>query len=261
MKLSIFLAGIRTSLWKDLYDSIPLATTIDDYELIFVSPYDLPLELKGNPKVRLIKDYGCPSRCYQLGLLHSRGEYVVWAADDGVFSPTMSIDKAFRDIPKHKKGLVSLKYFEGPVVAAARKQEHNEWWYLRRHKTLKKCPYANSNYFMVMNALIRRDYFMEIGGFDCRFEHLGVGAVDVGVRLQNDGGEVVLGEKFLDVGHMPGNSGDHAPIHAAHVENDYPLFVRIYTSQSGSNRSKIDFDNWKQSPDVWTRRFSAKNLP
>ncbi len=77
MKLSIFLAGIRTSNWVNLYQSIPNTTALTDYELVIVSPYDLPPELQGVDNVRLIKDSGCPTRCYQLGLLHSKGDYVV----------------------------------------------------------------------------------------------------------------------------------------------------------------------------------------
>jgi len=253
MKLSIFLAGIRTDNWKALYDSIPQITSIKDFELIIVSPYDLPPELKEIPKVRLIKDSGCPSRCYQLGILHSQGEYVVWAADDGTFSPGLAIDKAFDSIPKHKKGVVSLKYFEGPVTPKASKQNSDEWWMIRRHKSLKKCRFVTANYYMVMNALIRRDYLMEIGGFDCRFEHIGIGAVDLAVRLQNDGAKVVLGEKFMDLGHMLDDAGDHGPIYYAQTENDYPLFVKMHNSES--SRVRIDFDNWQNSEEVWSRRF------
>jgi len=259
MKLSIFLAGIRTRYWKALYESIPNTTSIDDYELIIVGPYDLPPELEGDPKIRVIKDYGCPSRCYQLGLKSCQGEYVVWAADDGTFSPTKAIDQALAAIPKHHKGVVSLKYWEGATGPAGQKQMGPEWWRIRRHKTLRRCPYANANYFMVMNALIRRDYFMELGGFDCRFEHLGLGAVDVAVRLQNDGAEVVLGDKFMDID--DDNSAEHEPIRLGQTENDYPLFVKLYTHKSGARRTKVELENWQKAQDVWTRRFSVKHLP
>ncbi|MHA2279435.1 MAG: hypothetical protein ACXAC5_00890 [Promethearchaeota archaeon] len=257
MKLSIFLAGIRTNNWMDLYNSIPQVTSIRDYELVFVGPQDLPDDMCNIDNVRYIKDYGCPSRCYQLGVLHSKGEYVVWAADDGSFSPGLAIDKAFDSIPKDRKGVVSLKYFEGPATPKASKQNSDEWWVVRRHKSLnKKCRFAPANYYIVMNALIRRDYMMEIGGFDCRFEHIGIGAVDLAIRLQNDGAKVVLGEKFMDIGHMLDAAGDHGPIYHAHIENDYPLFVKIYNSES--SRGQIDFDNWQNAEAVWSRRFTTE---
>jgi len=75
MKLSISLGGVRPHNWMKLYSSIPNATALskDEYEVIFVSPFDPPSEMKSLSNVRFIKDYGNPTRSYQLGLLHSKG--------------------------------------------------------------------------------------------------------------------------------------------------------------------------------------------
>ena len=258
MKLSIFMAAIRVSKWKALYDSVPRITSIKDFELVLVGPHDLPPELKEIPNVRHIKDYGCPSRCYQLGLLNSQGEYVLYAADDGVFSPTMAIDKAFDSRPKHDKGVVSLKYVEGKVTGrrgrrSVARQNSDAFWCINYHKTLTICPYINASYYMIMTGLVRRDYLVELGGFDCRFENPGIGAVDLAVRLQNDGAEVVLGEKFMDIENDV--SSEHAPIANSQNEHDYPLFIKTYSEKSGATRSNIDFDNWNDAPAVWGRRF------
>jgi len=253
-QLSIFLAAIRCSNWKRLYDSVAGATT-KDFELIFVSPYELPPELQGIKNVRSIKDFGCPSRCYQLGLLNSEGEYVLWVADDGIFTPNLSIDKAFNHM-KGYKNVVSFKYFEGKrTKKSIRRQENENWWHVGCHYMLKDCKYIPKHYFLIMNALIRRDYLMEIGGFDCQFEHLGLGAVDLGVRLQNDGAQVILGEKFMDISHLRGATGDHGPIFFAQTENDAPLFEKMYNTPSSKERTRIDFDNWKLASSVWNRRF------
>ena len=178
MKLSIFLAGIRPQNWLALYNSIPNATTTpkEAYELVLVSPYDLPLELQGVSNIRLIKDWGNPTRCYQLGLLNSRGEYVVWTADDGTFSKTLSIDKAFDSIPNHHKGIVVFRYQEGEFTA---KVETTEWWRMRSHKMLNKLRYVPGHYFLIMSALMKRSYLMEVGGFDCRFEQPGLAGPDL----------------------------------------------------------------------------------
>ncbi|MHA2279430.1 MAG: hypothetical protein ACXAC5_00865 [Promethearchaeota archaeon] len=258
MKLTIFMAAIRVSKWKALYDSVPRITSIKDFELVFVSPHDLPPELERIPNVRSIKDHGCPSRCYQLGLLHSQGEYVLYAADDGTFSPTMAIDKAFDSMPKHKKGVVSLKYYEGKVRKRSNIQNLDAFWRINYHRTLTICPYVNSNYYMIMTGLMRRDYLVELGGFDCQFENPGIGAVDLAIRLQNDGAEVVLGEKFMDIENDI--SSEHAPIANSQNEHDYPLFIKMYSEKSGATRSNIDFDNWKDAPAVWNRRFKGKNV-
>jgi hypothetical protein len=254
MKLSIFLAGIRTEKWSRLFKSISRTTSTIDYELIFVSPYDLPPKLAARGNVRLIKDFGCPTRCYQLGLMHSTGDYVVWPADDGVFSRTMAVDKAIARI-KDRKDVVALKYFEGERNNKSIKQEREDWWHVGRHHMLKSCKYLPKHYYLIMNAVIRRDYFMEIGGWDCRFEHLGLGSVDLAARLQNDGANVILGEKFMDIAHLPGASGDHGPIFHAQTKNDSPLFEKMYNDPANANRAKIDFDNWKQAEAVWSRRF------
>ncbi len=274
MKLSIFLAGIRTQKWLTLYESISNATSIKDYELVFVGPYPLPPELEGIDNVRLIEDWGCPSRCYQLGLLHSRGEYVVWAADDGIFCPTLSIDKAFDSMPKHHKGMVSFSFIEGATAGqrafgpafSAKQQKHiaqlknnprTMLWTMGENAVLCLAGIPG-HYRVVMNALIRRDYFMEIGGWDCRFEHIGVGSNDLAVRLQNDGAEVIVGDEFMDLD-QEFATPDHLPIEQSHIENDLVLIKSIYGDPASQGKTKIDFDNWKKAPEVWTRRFKAKS--
>jgi hypothetical protein len=257
MKLSIALAGIRVPNWAALYNSIPDATAMskDEYEMVIVGPYDLPLELQNEPNIRVVKDWGCPTRCYQLAILHSQGEYILTGvADDGVCMNN-AIDKGFDIIPKHHKGVVSFKYHEGNVTSASLATQNDSYWRFGSHKLHKSLPYVYDHYLLTMIALARRDYLMEVGGFDCRFEQPGLALPDLAVRLQNDGAEVVLGEKMMDISHLIGNSGDHGPVVQAFHKNDKALYMRTYSHKFCSNRSKIDFDNWKQAPEVWRRRF------
>ncbi|MHA2279425.1 MAG: hypothetical protein ACXAC5_00840 [Promethearchaeota archaeon] len=252
MKLSIFLAGIRTGEWAALYNSIPRSTSLTDYEFIIVSPYGLPPELEGKENVKLIKDFGSPSRCYQIGLLHSQGEYAVWAGDDGTFSPTLAIDKALASIPKHKKGVVTFPYSEGHAG-----QSDEAWWHLGYHKLLRSCEFIPRHYFLIMSGLIRRDYLMEIGGFDCRFEHSALPCVDLSVRLQRDGAEVIFGEKIQDLALQVGTSGDHEPIKQAH-RHDKEVLLTIYSNSDSISRAKVPVDNWKNAQEVWVRRFKGE---
>ena len=83
-KLSIILPGIRTHNWKSFYNSI-LDSFSQSFELIIISPYDLPEDLQEYDNIKIIKDYGSPSRCQQIGLEHCEGEFVTWGADDGEF--------------------------------------------------------------------------------------------------------------------------------------------------------------------------------
>lgn len=249
MKLSIFFAGIRPEMWCALYDSISGSTTISDYELVIVSPCDLPRDLASKENVRLIKDWGCPSRCTQLGLLHSRGEYVTWVADDGVLCPTMALDKAFDLMPNHKKGVVMLKYQEGP------NRMRRNWWRVDFHPPLQQ-RYVPKNYALIMTALMRRDYLVELGGWDCNFEQIGMGCPDLAIRIQNDGAEVVGGESFMNLELIKGSGGGHGPIVEALVQNDNQYFVKVYSNPKSAKRTKIDFDNWKNAPEIWSRRFT-----
>lgn len=267
MKLSIFLAGFRNQNWIKLSESIPNVTTLTDYELVFVGPYPPPPELAEKDNVVFVQDWGCPSRCYQLGLLHSQGEYVIWAADDGIFSPGLAIDQAFAAMPNHRKGLVSFSFTEGSTkelrifgpgapkklkraVDKIKRASTDMNMILGENPALAMCGPAH--YKIVMNALIRNDYFKEIGGWDCRFEHIGVGSNDLAVRLQNDGAEVVMGGRFMDLS-QEWYSPDHLPIEEAHAKNDMNLLSSIY-SNIDNPRTKINFDNWKLAPEVWARR-------
>lgn len=249
MRLSIVIPAIRPHTWLALYESIPNVLSGDDYELIFVSPHDLPPELVGAKNVRLIKDFGCVSRCNQIGILHSQGEYVTWGADAGVFSPTKALDKAFAARPPSHKGIVSFSFNEEGVP----NQDSAAWWKMGYHRILRQARYVPDQYLVIMQGLMRRDYLMEIGGWDCNFEHTGLGTVDLAVRLQNDGAAVVMGEKIQDY-NLPHNPNDRKPVKGAH-RLDKTKFTTMYMNPDSENRTKIDFDNWQSSPAKWARRF------
>jgi hypothetical protein len=263
------MSGYRADNWMSVYNSVSQTTAIQDYEMVFVGPNEPSKEFLSLPNVSFVKDKGCPTRCYQLGLLHSRGEYVVWVADDGIFSPTLAIDKAFDVMPGHPKGIVSFKYYEAPLdcdkfnkkshkrrLAQMRVEkqflESDNYWHMYGH-LMKDLPYIPNHYVLLMIALMRRDYLMEIGGFDCQYEQPGIGCHDLAVRLQNDGAEVILGEKIMDLSNSP---SEHGPIDRAHFENDLPLMKSMYSNPEFANRTKIPVNNWEQSPAVWGRRFT-----
>lgn len=257
MKLSIYLSAIRPENWMRLYNSIPLATTLpeNEYELVIVSPYELPPELK-NKNIRLIQDWGCPSRCFQIALLNSVGKYVLIISDDGVFIPGMAVDKAFEIMPQHHKGVVVLKYREGNVKIRHGQTVLSGWetdvFYTMGYHRPLRLPYIPKHYVPLMNHLIPREYIIEIGGLDCRFEQPGIGIIDLSVRLQNDGAEVKIGDIAMhyDHGHK-----DHGPIKSASDDNDCPLLTKLYSDAAYDGITKIDINNWKSSPEVWNRRF------
>jgi hypothetical protein len=262
LKLSIYTPAIRVENWVAVCNNIRGATTLpsSEYEIIFISPYDLPDELQNVPNVRLIKDWGAPTRCCQLGLLAAKGEYVYPWADDALFDEgVFGLDIALEIIPKHKKGIAILKYLEGTPKFKNGERipfgwETDSFYYFRKYK--KQHPFVPRHYLLLLSYMARRDFLIEIGGWDCEFEHHGVALVDLSIRLQNDGAEVVMGPKALEMGHL---QSDHEPVSQAFLEHDIPLLKEIYDNSSGPrfniNRTKIDINNWKNVPEVWERRF------
>ncbi len=260
LDFSVFLAGIRPQNWLALYESIKVSTQ-REFELIFVGPHGLPDEMKDLPNVKFIEDWGCPSRCYQIGLLASTAPYVTFVADDGVFLDSGAIDTAFRvlDSPPvravtpHKKNVISFRYYEGPITEDSfiAKSAH---WKMGTHKFFRKLG-VPPQFNLVMTALVDREYLIELGGFDCAFDHLGLGAPDLAVRMQKDGANVLMGEHLIHVTWWPGHMGDHGPIHDSHNEHEIPLFKSIYSDPNVVNRIRIDVNNWQSYPEVWPRRF------
>ncbi len=283
MKLSVFLSGIHPDRWIPVFQSFVSATKERDFEFIIVSPYDLCPRLADNPCIKHIKDFGCPSRCYQLGLLACQGDYVIWAVDDGLFAKkSKAIDKAFwllsvadescrtgivhpalaekcptfNPAGDPKKNMVSFKYIEAKFGKG--KNARDVYWTIGQHQHLR--PYGTCgrqvcppHYWLIMVGLAKREYLLELGGWDCAYEHLGIGAVDFAIRVQQDGANVIIGSKLMDLTHTRG--GHHTPVQDGHNFNDIPMFEKIWSDSNSVHRTKIPLDNWKNAPEVWARRF------
>ena len=251
--LSILVPGIRINNWKRLYDSIVDAFS-GKFELIFVGPYDIPAELQNIQNVKYIKDWGSPMRCQQIGLIKSRGQHIFWAADDAVFVKN-SIDNAFN--------LLKNRDYHEIVIGKYTESENPREWMLTRdyyiignHHIVTK--YIPSHWYLFMVGLVNREYAVDLGGWDCRFEATAMGHIDFGIRAQRDGANCILGDVMLKCGHMPADTGDHGPIHYRQTEHDEPLFNSIYTSESALSRTVIDKNSWENCPSVWKPRFGDK---
>lgn len=49
--------------------------------------------------------------------------------------------------------------------------------------------------------------------------------------------------------------GDHSPIHHAQVDHDQPIFKAMYSNPNILEEREVEYDNWKQAPEIWERRF------
>ena len=94
--------------------------------------------------------------------------------------------------------------------------------------------------------MFRLEYFREIGGWDCEFEHLNMNYHDLAFRIQRDGGTIHLSPEVVINCDWNPNEGDHIPVQAAYDEHDLDLFNKIYHKDS-SDRVKIDYFNWNKT--------------
>lgn len=128
------------------------------------------------------------------------------------------------------------------------------YYYLREHDSASDLPLPKD--FLALNGtwLIHRDDLSRVGGLDCSFETLAIAFNDLAVRLQTAGVEILLQPGCaVKFGHMPGETGDHGPVHRAHFDHDLPLFTKLYSvPDQGADRKIV---KWNQAPEVWERRF------
>ena len=112
--LSVILPGIRVDRWNDLYKSFK-ESFHGKGEMIIVSPYDLPENLRNEKDIKLVHSFRSPSACYQIAHEASSGKWISWSADDCTYLPN-SLDNAFEIIKNNNfdpKTIVTAKYLEG----------------------------------------------------------------------------------------------------------------------------------------------------
>lgn len=248
--------GIRPNNWKALYESIEQSFS-REWELILISPYDLPEEAQNLKNIVYIKDWGSPIRCRQIGLIQAKGRWTCYAADDVLFCKG-SLDLAF-----HKLGLSFMdhntvilgKYIEGETDKSW--MTTDTYYLLRTHKALENvCKWLPANYMLINTGVISSSLLRKIGGWDCSFEVCALACVDLSIRIQNyHAFTKIQDEPFFKSTHLPSYTGDHKPIHDAQQEHDQPLLESLYYNKDATKRISVPLDNWKDTPERWERRF------
>lgn len=260
-KLSILLPGIRVERWPVLYKSIKESFS-GEFELIIVGPK--PPNFAWH-NVHFYEDWGSPIRCQQIALLKARSEYLTWMSDDGVYLPG-ELDRAFATLEAANPACypvnniaVTCRYLEGDGHDPAEldKMRGPDYYRYDFHDGTKGLRLPDGC-LMLNVAIVPRMRVLELGGWDCRFEST-LGWADLAVRLQRSGLRVVLQDGItVKHDHMPGRTGDHAPMHDAQVDHDEPLFRDIYSDPTEDDRTVISLYNWKDSPARWERRFGKE---
>lgn len=262
-KLSVILPGIRKNNWLRFYESIQNSFA-GEFEVVIVSPHELPEELTQFNNIKHILDSGSPARCQQIGLIHSTGEFVTWGADDGGFLPNKLTEAVefWENNARSSIDIVTCKYFEGDknqqgeLHSTGQTELSKDFYYKINHAAGLRSMFIPDDYWILNVGIVKTEYAKSLGGWDALFEVTAVSHTDFAVRAQNNGSRFFMfPEPVFICSHMPGTTGDHAPVHYSHVEHAEPLFRRIYGSSQSLKRTKISLGNWQQTPSVWKRRF------
>tara|TARA_R100001082_G_scaffold96158_1_gene63630 strand:- start:8305 stop:9075 length:771 start_codon:yes stop_codon:yes gene_type:complete len=248
--ITILVPAIRKERWVHLYNSIKESTK-RSFELIIVGPHNLPDELQRKINVKYIKDFGNPVRASQIGSLIAEGKYIFWASDDGTFQKG-ALDKAMDCLENQEN-----KSINDVVISNYREEgQAQPDDVLRLNVAYPKTPYIPDEWYQFNVATMYTEFFHQLGGYDCSFEACPLAYADISARAQRAGANILLlNEVILDCTHMPGTTGDHAPIHYAHLQHDEPHYKTIYNNPNCVNRTSLDLQNWRLSPTVWSRRF------
>lgn len=257
--LTISVPSIKPRFWNRLLSTIPQSIGKYSYEVLFVGPEE-PLEpLPKNCK--FIKNLATPTRCVHESALEAEGVLFTWASDDGLFMQDgLKEAISFWDLDRGSDNdEVVMRYFEGPNFTGSYHGHmldgpRQSYWHAHHHPDLT-LPYIPYNYKVACLGLLSLETFKDFGGFDCRFEHINMSPIDLSVRLQHAGAGVYLSPLPVlncdfETTH---NSSDRAPI-VASFQHDAALFRQLHSNPGREHR--LDFNNYKDSPEIWRRRFA-----
>jgi hypothetical protein len=224
------------------------------FEIIFVGPYGLPIELQPIHNVKYIKDFGCPSRCLQLGSYFAEGEYLAWCSDDcRIISDKFDEAIEYFDKNLSENDCMNMRYSEGANFTGT---QHNqaEYWIARTHTDLR-FDGVKENWKIAPIFMYKRQSFYKYGGIDCRFEHVNMNTHDLSFYIQEKGWKIIDSpSRVFQFDHQPHKS-DYPPILISYIENDRPLFYNLYKNLDAAKNRNINFENWRNADSIWKRRF------
>jgi len=249
--ISICLPGHRTQFWQRLYDTAAEAVGPYKWEMIIVGPNEPPRELSDKLNFKFFKDYGSPARCAQIATVLAEGELMMHASDDGYFLKDsikecieMHDDLSFKDF-------VIARLTEGKDHSGGKFED--SYWKAWTHPDLRLAG-VDEDWFIALLSVHKLDYYRQIGGLDCRFEHINMNLHDLSFRAQRDGAKMLYSPNLVINCDWSYLWEDHSPVQQAYEANDLSLFRELY-SEERQNRIKIDYNNWTKSDLVWKRRF------
>lgn len=246
--LSLVIPSIRPEKINRLIDSIPDAIGGYTYEVILIGNYTPDFDCT------YIEDLGSPSRCVQRGASIAKGKFLKWSTDDGIYRPSSLSD--ILDIAytiDEKDGIIAKYTEEGPAnwITGADDDYYTAWTHADQR--LAGIP---EHFKIAPVAVYNTEYYKEIGGLDCQFEHINMNTHDLAFRVQKNGGTFSFSPSVvMHCDSRNFNSDEHVPLDSAYQLNDLPKFMALYdTVDAAKDRIVIDYNTWEDSPSPW-RRF------
>jgi len=253
--ISLTMPAIRTNNWEAFYESAKQSCSNHSFELVLVSPFELPNSLKSINNITHILDKGNPSRCTQIANIAAKGKLIYNCVDDGLFFNS-ALDWVVDEFNHLHNDLdvINMRYRESSDRKCG--EFPLTYWNTSYHSSLR-LPGINPSWKLSLHFVMKRHTYLSLGGIDCNFEYSNHGIHDLMFRIQAAGGTIFNSlVEGLNCTHFPGQVADHGPINDAQLYHDEPIFNSIYSNpQAAYKRKYLDLDNWMMQPQVWERRF------
>lgn len=248
--LSVLVPSIRVQNLEQLHFSFEKSIEPFSWEMIIVSPYDLPETIKNKENVKFYKDLGCPSRCVQIASMLAEGQHLCWFSDDGLAIQGKLAEclQMFEEGKVSNKDAICLRYIEGENA-----EFPLEYWKPSTHPD-QRLTGIKEHFLCAPLGMYNTEYFKELGGLDTRYQHINFCTHDLVFRLQQAGGKVHLSPSTVAKFIWSWHSQESAPVRRAYFENDKDLYGSEW-DRDRSDHVKINYFNWMEAESKWKMRF------
>src|SRR3990167_10031965 len=198
--VSIILPSIRQKNLPKWYAAAKLACQNYNWEVIIVSPYNLPEELNRILNIKYIKSDRNPVVCKQIGVLLASGKFLFNTTDDAILFPH-SLDNLvdlWNNENLNKYDIINGKYREGVLDVETLEPLENLppelpeiYWQAHYHQALHLAGISQDwkislHFFMLLSD------FYSAGGLDCTYYKNSVFSIlELMFRQQKLGGKLI----------------------------------------------------------------------
>lgn len=251
--ISLIVPSIRPHNWQRFLNSVQNSCTKYNWEVVFIGPFNNERAMENLP-IKWIKSYDTVPVCLQLGSREASGKLIFHTVDDGLLLPN-SLDLAIDFYNTNcYNDILNCRYTEGPNFSG-RPFPENYWkaGYYPQHYGQK---YVDPTWNLSVQPLLLKRTFIEFGGLDCSFGYSNHPHIDANFRWQQAGLAIINSPTEITIAdHMPGLSGDHAPICNTQEGPDSIKFNELWNSP---RKTKIPYDNFIPFLGTWKARFKKE---